>query len=224
MLLLLCSPSSAENPREAFEKIVLSKWNPPAGSPALSGQVTINALGQIAGISYSNGDPAQQASLTQAIVQSAPLTMFGGDVGVDGLMTIGFQFDPASISRTSLNANPQNRQKTIAKIEPKQNAAVGAAARTSGQSVEPQKFLMAIANMRFPDFGANGFENGQSIGLGAQIVGTADGQQGTKLVIFQLANGPMGQAVCISLNTPAWMCQITATDSPGRVYSVLVPK
>ena len=67
------------------------------------------------------------------------------------------------------------------------------------QNFDSQKFLQSVNTMNFHDWGP---------GQGAQIVGTANGPTGTKLVFFRLRSGQWMQAVCVSLDQPRWLCTI----------------
>jgi hypothetical protein len=89
----------------------------------------------------------------------------------------------------------------------------------AAENLDSQKFLKAIENVKFPNFGANGFANETSVGQGARVIGMGNGQNGMKFVYFVLSNGAAGEATCLSLDVPQWICTFRPID-----MAVLVAK
>jgi uncharacterized protein YecT (DUF1311 family) len=107
--LILIGSAIAEEDYQAFRRVVISHWRPLASGPKLTGEVEIDRNGSINYVRFVNEDPASaplRQSLVTAIYQSAPLTMYLPNIGIDGTVRAGFEFDPAPLYRRFVNPAP----------------------------------------------------------------------------------------------------------------------
>ena len=113
VIAMMCCPSmkvaAEETQYAAFQRVVLSHWNPPPNSPKLAGGITIDRSGGVASVAFRGAeDPISMAarqSLVAAFAQSVPFTMYMNDVDMTGTVSVGFEFDPAAVARSS-SASP----------------------------------------------------------------------------------------------------------------------
>jgi uncharacterized protein YecT (DUF1311 family) len=106
---------TAQSPYALFQQLVYAKWSPPPGAGKVAGVVMIDQNGLVREVRFYGAVNSQvQQSISAAITQSAPLTMYIQDAAQssEGII-IGFEFDPALargrvLAAPSPPANPKN--------------------------------------------------------------------------------------------------------------------